>query len=214
MSQRNSSNQRPEKPKADVLTTPAAPGRLDMHTVYHELKNSLMRFAFRYYKKPHDIEDVVQEAFVKVCEAQHQREIQHPKAYMYQTVRNIALRQLDKREYKLTDTVGEVDLETLLDNEHAPTLEEQFESRQKFELFCRAVRELPVKCQRVYILCRVYGFSHKEIAEELDISVKTIEAHLTKAIVRCGEYMDAEDAREAQAMQPNKAASHHTQGGS
>ena len=211
MTQHDSSNHQSNKPVADVLTTPSAPGRLDMNTVYRELRSSLMRFAYRYYRKPQDIEDVVQEAFVKVCEAQSQREIQHPKAYMYQTVRNLAVRQLRKSDHKLTDTVGDMDFETILGS--TPTLEEQFESRQKFELFCRAVRELPVKCQRVYILCRVYGFSHKEIAEHMDISVKTVEAHLTKAILRCGEYMDAEETREAQVMPPGSLASSQHQGG-
>ena len=211
MTQRNPSNIKPKKPVPDVLTTPSAPGRLDMNTVYRELKVSLMRFAFRYYKKPQDIEDVVQEAFVKVCEAQQRLEIQHPKAYMYQTVRNLALRQLGKPDHKLTDTVGDVESETLLD--YTPTMEEQFESRQKFELFCRAVRQLPVKCQRVYILCRVYGFSHKEISAQMDISVKTVEAHLTKAIVRCGEFMEQEEGREAQAIRSRAPAATHAQGG-
>ena len=211
MTQREKSKEEPKTPIADILTTPARPGRLDMTVVYHELKTSLMRFAYRYYKKPQDIEDVVQEAFVKVCEAQSQREIQHPKAYMYQTVRNLAVRQLRKNDHKLTDTVGDMDLETILDS--TPTLEEQFESRQKLDLFCRAVRELPVKCQRVYILCRVYGFSHKEIAEHMDISVKTVEAHLTKGILRCGEYMNAEEESEVHPMQPKVSAATYTQGG-
>ena len=211
MTQRNNSKDEPNKPVADVLTTPARPGRLDMTLVYRELKGSLMRFAYRYYKKPQDIEDVVQEAFVKVCEAQGQREIQNPKAYMYQTVRNLAVRQLRKKDHKLTDTVGDMDLETILDS--TPTLEEQFESRQKLDLFCRAVRELPLKCQRVYILCRVYGFSHKEIAEHMGITVKTVEAHMNKAVLRCSDYMDAEELREAQAMQAGSRTGTHAQGG-
>ena len=44
--------------------------RRDMAAVYTEMRRSLMRFAFRYFKKPQEIEDVVQEAFVKVIEAQ------------------------------------------------------------------------------------------------------------------------------------------------
>ena len=211
MTQRNNSKEEPNKPIADVLTTPARPGQLDMAVVYRELKSSLMRFAYRYYKRPQDIEDVVQEAFVKVCEAQGKRQIEHPQAYMYQTVRNVAARQWRKKIHKLTDTVGDMDLETLL--ESTPTLEEQFESRQKLDLFCRAVRELPVKCQRVFILCRVYGLSHKQIAEHMDISVKTVEAHMHKAVVRCSEYMDAEEGRGAQEMPSGESAPAEAQGG-
>ena len=179
-------------PEQPAETVSANTGHGNMAGVYSELRSSLMRFAFRYFKRPQDIEDVVQEAFVKVLEAQNQREIHYPKSYLYQTVKNLALKQLDKSEHRLTDTVGDLLPDTVLLK--TPSTEEQFESRQKFELFCRAVRQLPIKCRRVYIMRRVYGFSQKEIAAKMEISVKTVEAHLTKAIVRCTDYMDAEES--------------------
>jgi RNA polymerase sigma factor (sigma-70 family) len=173
--------------------TPQPPSS-EMTRIYMEMRTSLMRFAYRYFKTPQEIEDVVQEAFVKVIEAKQTREVQHPKAYMYQTVKNLALNRIAKSDYRLTDTIGEgigeAGIESVLQG--TPTMEEQFESRQRFELFCRAVRQLPIKCQRVYILRRVYGYSQKEIAEQMGISLKTVEAHLTKAIVRCTDYMDSE----------------------
>jgi RNA polymerase sigma factor (sigma-70 family) len=146
----------------------------------------------RYFKTPQEIEDIVQEAFVKVIEAKQHRKIEHPKAYMYQTVKNLSLNRIAKSDYRLTDTIGDA----VGDTAYGPvlqvtaTMEEQFESRERFELFCRAVRQLPIKCQRVYIMRRVYGYSQKEIAEKMDISIKTVEAHLTKAIVRCTDFMD------------------------
>lgn len=178
--------------------------KADMAHVYGEMRLSLMRFASRYFKRPQEIEDVVQEAFVKVIEAQRSRSIDSPQAYLYRTTRNLALSQLDKSAYKLTDTLGEIMPESV--HLQTPTLEEQFESQQRFEQFCRAIRQLPVKCQRVYILRRVYGFSQKEIAQRLDVSVKTVEAHLTKAITRCTDYMDAEDAANESAATRQQAS--------
>ena len=171
---------------------PSQKAQADMASVYGEIRLSLMRFASRYFKRPQEIEDVVQEAFVKVIEAQRKRDIDSPRAYLYRTTRNLALSQLDKSAYKLTDTLGDLLPESEL--MHTATLEQQFESQQRFELFCRAIRQLPVKCQRVYILRRVYGYSQREIAERMDVSIKTVEAHLTKAITRCTDYMEAEDA--------------------
>lgn len=43
---------------------------IDMAGLYHEVRSSLMHFAARYFRRPQEIEDVVQEAFVKVIEAQ------------------------------------------------------------------------------------------------------------------------------------------------
>ena len=74
----------------------------------------------------------------------------------------------------------------------------------RFQLFCRAVRQLPIKCQRVYILRRVYGYTQIEIAEQMGISIKTVEAHLTKAIVRCTDYMDEQEDEAIQPPQPGE----------
>ena len=180
---------------------------IDMAGLYHEVRSSLMHFAARYFRRPQEIEDVVQEAFVKVIEAQRSRTIHAPKSYLYRTTRNLALKQLDKSAHKLTDTMGELLPDTPL--LHSRTLEEDFESSEKFELFCRAVRQLPVKCQRVYILRKVYGYSQQEIAQHMDISIKTVEAHLTKAIVRCTDYMDNEMAPEANPAQTDPRRSNH-----
>ncbi len=155
-----------------------------------------MRYAWRYFKQPQEIEDVVQEAFVKVLEARSRRKIQVSDAYLYRTTRNLALNILDRNEYKLTDTVGDSLPESVL--LESASLEEEFESRQRFELFCRSVRQLPRKCQRVFILRRVYGLSHREIAERMGISVKTVEIHVAKALVRCTDYMDAEENKASQ----------------
>lgn len=187
-----SMNDIPDKPD----TTGEKNNEWGVTGVYNELRNSLMRFANRYFKRPQEIEDVVQEAFVKVIEARQTRDIEYPNSYLYQTVKNLALKQLDKSDYKLTDTLGDLLPESVC--KAGPSLEDQFETRQKFELFCRAVRALPIKCQRVYILRKVYGFSVKEIAAKMEISSKTVEAHLTKAIVRCTDFIDADELNEAE----------------
>lgn len=161
---------------------------------YREMRTRLQRFAGRFFKSRHDVEDVVQEAFVKAIEANNKSHVKHPKPYMYQTVKNLALNEIKKKSGNDVQSLGDFDLDIVLQTSHS--LEEQFESRQRFELFCKAARSLPVKCRRVYVLRKVYGFSQKEIANKLGISIKTVEAHLTKAIIRSAEYMeDAESAK-------------------
>jgi len=188
----------PEQPQK-----PSGGREVDMAEVYKDLRASLMRFASRYFRRPQEIEDVVQEAFVKVIEAQHKRDIREPRAYLFKTTRNLALSELDRCDNRLTDTIGELlpELELL----QTPSMEQQFESRQRFDTFCRAVRRLPTQGQRVYILRRVYGFSLKETAEHLGIKVKTVEAHLTKALVRCADYMAEEELLGSQNRHSNLA---------
>ncbi|MCB1674664.1 MAG: helix-turn-helix domain-containing protein [Halioglobus sp.] len=56
-------------------------------------------------------------------------------------------------------------------------------------LFTEAAKTLPAQCQRVFLLKRVYGYSHKEIARELGISISTVEKHAAAGLKRCLEYM-------------------------
>ena len=55
----------------------------------------------------------------------------------------------------------------------------------------------------------MYGFTQKEIAEKMGISIKTVEAHLTKAIVRCTDYMDAEESANAGISQDKHGRFHN-----
>lgn len=154
---------------------------------YVRLRASLMRYASRYFRKSHEIEDVVQEAFVKVLEAQGDRTIHSVDAYLFRTARNVALNTLGKSDNRLTDAVG--DLLSESDLTVSRTLEDEYESRQQFELFCESLVDLPKRCQQAFVLRRVYGFTQAEIAERMQISVNTVEMHLAKGVVRCERYM-------------------------
>ena len=154
---------------------------------YQRLRTSLMRYTSRYFRKPHEIEDVVQEAFVKVLEAQGDRTIDSIDAYLFRTARNIALNTLSKSDNRLTDALGDLLSESEL--AASRSLEDDYESRQQFELFCESLVALPKRCQQAFVLRRVYGFSQAEIAQRMQISVNTVEMHLAKGVVRCERYM-------------------------
>ncbi|MDA9096006.1 RNA polymerase sigma factor [Porticoccaceae bacterium] len=170
-----------------TMLTDETNNKKTMAATYERLRGSLMRYTSRYFRKSHEIEDVVQEAFVKVLEAQGDRTIRSIDAYLFRTARNVALSKISKHENKLTDALGELMTES--DLALSPTLEQDYEARQQFELFCESLVELPKRCQQAFVLRRVYGFSQAEIAERMDISVNTVEMHLAKGVVRCEHYM-------------------------
>lgn len=161
--------------------------------VFIDIRSSLIRYVSHFFKNQQaSVEDVVQESYIRALEAQKRSNIQNPQAYLYRTSKNLALKTLQKSMNRLTDHVEESELERVAVNEIG--LDEECLAGERFEIFCRAVRLLPVKCRRVYILRKVYGYSQKEIARHLGISERTVEAHVAKASVHCLNFMDLRES--------------------
>jgi RNA polymerase sigma factor (sigma-70 family) len=136
---------------------------------------------------PAEVDDILQESFLRVFEASRDREIEHTKSYLYRTARNLALNFIARKGNKLVDSIEEKPLLEVSSTDTNPV--SPFESREKFRLFCEAVDELPPQCQRAFLLKRVYGYSLRDIARVLDISQSTAEKHVAKGLVRCADFM-------------------------
>lgn len=157
--------------------------------VEHSLKTYLMRFLAR----QQDIEDAVQETFIRAWEAEKCGEIHSPRSFLFKIAKNLALSELSRKTNRMMVSVG--DFEELGVLETDSTLEDALDVDKHLALLVEAIGKLPPKCQTVIMMRKVYGFSHKEIARRLDISVKTVEKHLTKALQRCqGAMQEAEPA--------------------
>lgn len=164
-------------------------GRESIQNIYLGLRTSLAR-AVMGIVPPREVEDIVQETYVRVCQVKHPENIRQPRSYLFRTARNLALDYLKRSETKYTEGMDEQDIDALIDGrENDDSTFEQVASNQEFALFCEAVRHLPVKCRRVFVLKKVYGFTQIEIARELNISIGTVEKHISQGIKRCTYFM-------------------------
>jgi RNA polymerase sigma-70 factor (ECF subfamily) len=140
---------------------------------------------------PGDIEDIVQETFVRSMQAGIGRRIDHPQAFMFRTARNLALNHAQRFDNKMRrHSVDYLDEDLQL---ATVTLEAQFESQQRFAYFCRAISKLPLQCRHAFTLRKVYGMSQKEVAEFLQMTEGNVEKHVSRGLMRCIEYMDGVD---------------------
>lgn len=147
--------------------------------------------------RPQDIEDIVQETYLRLYRASQRQKIFHPRSFMLKTARNIALNHVaraDAMNHLQTPAAGTAlseleDEASVLQSMMGESLETQFQGDEEFLIFCRAVRELPLHCRRAFILKKVYGMSQKEVAAQLGISEATVEQHIVKGIVVCTAYM-------------------------
>ena len=152
----------------------------------NELK--IKRFLRRYLSNSHDIDDISQETILRALHAEKNREIREPKAFLFGVAKNIARRALENKSKSLIDFIEDFGDEEYLSNE--PSIDECLDSKRKMLVFWEGVSKLPPQCQKVFVLKKVHGYSHKEIAKTLEISISTVEKHAATGLKRCSEYMD------------------------
>ena len=142
---------------------------------------------------PHEVEDIVQETYVRLCKVGKAEHIEHPKSYLFKTARNLALDSVKRAENRLSEHWDEGEEAGLTHSE--VLVDETFEctaSSEEFGHFCEAVRQLPLQARRVFVLKKVYGYSQREIASELGIAESTVEKHVALAVRRCAAYLKEE----------------------
>jgi RNA polymerase sigma factor (sigma-70 family) len=167
----------------------------NIHSVYLRYRSLLARAISRIVK-PTDIDDILQETFIRAYVAADKTEIRHPRSFMLKTARNLALNHVTSAYSTRVDVADFGDEDVHLSS-RSDAVESQCDSQERFLIFCRAVRSLPEQCRRVFILKKVYGFSQQEISKYLGISESTVEKHVAKGLSMCREAVDAMEKKQS-----------------
>lgn len=164
-----------------------------MDRAFFSIQKALKASLRRILSNQNDIDDVVQETYLRAVASNTSNSIRDPEAYLFRTSRNIAINQQAKMYRRLESALPEEELDLLTtmlgDRDNTNELEQDIESKQKFSEFCLAVSELPIMCRKVFVLRKVYGFSQKEIASKLGITVSTVETHIGKGMRRTRQFI-------------------------
>ena len=150
-------------------------------------QDSIKRFISRFLFRQQDIDDVAQEAFLKAYNAELEKDIEHPKAYLFQIARNVALEGLRRKSSQIADHIVDFDEKSITGGESS--VEAAMETEEYLGAFCEAAAQLTPKCRRVFLMRKVYGFSYKEITERLGISLSTAEKHMRNGMLQTSAYM-------------------------
>ncbi len=159
----------------------------------------LKRFLARFFSDSQDIEDVAQEAYLRAYVAEQQKEIEQPKAYLFRIARNLALTQLTQKSKKITDYLEESGASVVI--EYGAAADSEVEAEEALGLYCEAVAALPEKCRQVFLLRKVHGLAHKEIAKRMSLSVSSVEKYLLRGILECKAFV-----QEHEGLEPNREA--------
>jgi RNA polymerase sigma-70 factor (ECF subfamily) len=147
-------------------------------TLFEQTHESI--FNFLYYKLGNieTAEDLLQEVFARVWEKRHQlKETFSLKSYMFTIAHNLAANWIRHNRVVLN---FQIEQNNRNDRYESPYLE--LEYRELQSILIDAVAELPEHPRMVFMMSRFEGLTYKEIARRLNISIKTVECHMVKAL--------------------------------
>lgn len=145
--------------------------------IYEKYWQPLYLAAYHVIKDKQICEDIIQELFIKLWNKRQSIEITVSlKAYLYASIRYEVYRQIHTGNVR-----GDI-YDNLIERLHTPACDDTIEYKELIDRVSIIVDKLPQKCREVYKLSREENLSHKQIASMLNISAKTVENHLTKAL--------------------------------
>jgi RNA polymerase sigma-70 factor (ECF subfamily) len=147
---------------------------------FHILNNSLIKFGVLYVHQREIAEEIVSDVFVKCwLNRKNLTEIQNPETYLFVAVKNQSLNHIKKYS-----TIHLVQIEETNSVEFVNTYNPQKEIENKELIFRmdQAIAGLPQQCRIVFRLIKEDGMKYKEVAEILNISPRTVQTQLFRAI--------------------------------
>ena len=161
---------------------------LDSQTAFRDFYNMtydrLFRIAYYYVKQEEWSQEIVLDVFLKLWKQRSNLlDVRNIEDYCFILVKNASLNYLEKESkhtYILPDSLKEPQ-----EQNYSP--EESLISEELFALYVKALDRLPERCREVFIRIREEKQSYAQVAEELGISMNTVDAQLQKAITRLKE---------------------------
>jgi RNA polymerase sigma-70 factor (ECF subfamily) len=140
-----------------------------------------------------DVDDLVQETFVRLLRTREVTPVRSARALLYVTARNLALDAVRRQKVVRFETITEEASSSVVDD--GGHVLAALNQQQELELLSQAIQSLPERCRRVMTLRASYGYTAKQIAACLGVSESTVDKSLAQGIRLCTAFFAAQDGR-------------------
>lgn len=147
------------------------------------------RIVAKYRSNKEDIEDLMQDTFLKCFAADIKQTIHDPKAFIFRVAKNVAISEAKKKRHSTTNSIEDFGGIEVYEDERQVSPERQAENKRKLLLFSYALAELPPEMSRALVMRKIDGLRFKQIATRLGVSVSTVEKRVATALLRCNGYL-------------------------
>ena len=148
--------------------------------LFKSLFPSVFRFSFTLLNSKELAEEIASDVMFVLWKSRLKlMEIENIKVYAFVIARNLSLNALNKNSRQVLVSIEDIEIEVFLDNLTPEQIFINDELGKKLEI---AIQTLPNRCKLVFKLIKEEGLSYKDTATILNISTKTVDAHLVTAI--------------------------------
>lgn len=139
----------------------------------------------RAYPSVSDIDDVIQESYLRVWKARAIEPILSARAFLFHVARNVIIDVLRRRQATPIDSMG--NLAELIVCDEAPGAVENLAMQENIEQLAAALDALPPRCRDILIFCKLEGHSYREAALRFGVAEKTVAEHVYRGAQRLGD---------------------------
>ena len=148
--------------------------------LFRQYQPALVSYAYNYLKSREDALEVVQDVFVSIWNKRGELALdQSLKGYLFTATRNKSLNFLQKKKISTVSFNAAVH-----DGQVEKPSHERMEAQELETALYDEIYQLPAKCRQIFLLSRQDGMTYAEIANQLNISVKTVENQISIALKR------------------------------
>jgi RNA polymerase sigma-70 factor (ECF subfamily) len=140
-----------------------------------------------------DVDNLVQEALMRVCNARATAPIHSPRALLFTAARNLALDTVRRQQVVPMEPLTD-DVTSFVVAEGADVVA-SVSKQEELEVLTNAIQSLPERCRQVLTLRTAYGMTQKQIAARLGVSESTVEKAMAQAIRSCAQFFAGGGAR-------------------
>lgn len=175
----------------NTSTTSGSPSGTDQSRWFaeevHAHDSSLKAYLRGSFPQVRDVDDVVQESYLRIWKAKGAQPIQCVRGFLFRVARNVALNLLHRERRSPISAVG--DLAALSTAGEGASSAAVAATNEELQLLAEAIDALPPRCREIVILRRIKNLSQKEIATRLGISEETVAVQVVRGVKRCGDYL-------------------------
>jgi RNA polymerase sigma factor (sigma-70 family) len=170
--------------EADAAADPTAQSqRAFLTLMYSKYRGALFRYVHGIVSSRDEAAEVVQETYFRVVRQAQVAKFEHSaRNYLFTTAGNVARDHLRKQRFRSHEPLDEAA------GGHAATADSQPETvlalHQTLDALRAGIKSLPALTRDVFVMSRMRGKTHAEIADVLGVSVRTVERKLSEALAR------------------------------